>query len=194
MRCWCFILEKKKIRKTLWGVHSPPPLYLRRQFSKSLKIQSDFLLNLKRKYRGLKTENKPWRKDVCWLVCPSSSQGKIPSSHQTKLENSRSSVCKHVLTRSHLQAAITHGLQWNRRKILQQQWLVKEMQGQYSAVPLKSSCTSLKHVSSGPARTDSAFPVDFTSLLNSLRTVVNFLLLFWINFKRSQFIRWKLIA
>ena len=179
----------------------PPPLYvrgLRRQFSKSLKIQSDFLLNLKRKYRGLKTENKPWRKDVCWLVCPSSSQGKIPSSRWTKLENSRSSVCKHVLTRSHLQAAITHSLQWNRRNILQQQWLVKEMQGQYSAVPLrsvvKSSCTSLKHVSSGPARTDSAFPVDFMSLLNSLRTVVNFLLSFWISFKPSQFIRWKLIA
>ena len=46
----------------------PPPLYvrgLRRQFSKSLKIQSDFLFNLKIKYRGLKTENKPWRKDVC---------------------------------------------------------------------------------------------------------------------------------
>ena len=171
--------REKKIRKTLWGVHSPPPpLYLRRKFSKSLKIQSDFLLNLKRKYRGLKTENKPWRKDVCWLVCPSSSQGKIPSSHQTKLENSRSSICKDVLTRSHLQAAITHCLQWNRRKILQQQWLVKEMQGQYSGVPLrnvvKSSCTSLKHASSGQARTDSTFPVDFMSLLNSLRTVVNF--------------------
>ena len=139
----------------------PAPLYvrgLRRQFSKSLKIQSVFLLNLKRKYRGLKTENKPWRKDVCWLVCPSSSQG-------------------NKVTRSHLRAAITHCLQWNRRKILQQQWLVKEMQGQYSAVPLrnvvKSSCTSLKHASRGPARTDSAFPVDFMSLLNSLRTVVN---------------------
>ena len=66
----------------------PPPTpvrpRVRRQFSKSLKIQSDFLLNFKRKYRGLKTENKPWRKDVCRLVCPSSSQGKIPSSHETK--------------------------------------------------------------------------------------------------------------
>ena len=114
-------LGKKNTQKNLMGrtfpPPLPPPLYvrgLRRQFSKSLKIQSDFLLNLKRKYRGLKTENKPWRKDVCWLVCPSSSQGKIPSSHQTKLENSRSSVCKDVLTRSHLQAAITHCLQWNR--------------------------------------------------------------------------------
>ena len=51
-------LGKKKLRKTLWREHSPPPppLYvrgLRRQFSKSLKIQSDFLLNLKRKYRGI---------------------------------------------------------------------------------------------------------------------------------------------
>ena len=51
-------LGKKKLRKTLWGEHPPPPppLYvrgLRRQFSKSLKIQSDFLLNLKRKYRGI---------------------------------------------------------------------------------------------------------------------------------------------
>ena len=114
-------LGKKKTQKNLMP---PPPLYvrgLRRQFSKSLKIQADFLLNLKRKYRGLKTENKPRRKDVCWLVCPSSSQGKIPSSHQTKLENSRSSVCQHVLTRSHLRVPITHCLEWKRRKTLQQQ-------------------------------------------------------------------------
>ena len=61
----------KKTQKNLMGSalpSPPPPLYvrgLRRQFSKSLKIQSDFLFNLKIKYRGLKTENKPWRKDVC---------------------------------------------------------------------------------------------------------------------------------
>ena len=117
--CKLYILYETKLRKNLHSPSPPPPTpvrpRVRRQFSKSLKIQSDFLLNLKRKYRGLKTENKPWRKDVCRLVCPSSSQGKIPSSHQTKLENSRSSA------RSHLQAAITHCLQWNRRQILQQQ-------------------------------------------------------------------------
>ena len=53
---------KKNLEKP-YGENTPPPtpLYvrgLRRQFSKSLKIYSDFLLNLKRKYRGLKTENK----------------------------------------------------------------------------------------------------------------------------------------
>ena len=53
-------LGKKKTQKNLMGrtfpPPLPPPLYvrgLRRQFSKSLKIQSDFLLNLKRKYRGI---------------------------------------------------------------------------------------------------------------------------------------------
>ena len=67
---------------------------------KTFKEPVRFSLKHKRKrLRELETENKPWREKDVWLVCPSSSQGKIPSSHQTKLVNSRSLVCKRVLTR-----------------------------------------------------------------------------------------------
>ena len=91
-----------------------------------------FSLGLRLDLKAVESIAGEW-KQTLEKGCPSSlqfvysSQGKIrPPCHQTKLVNSRSSVGKRVQTRPHWQAAITHCLQWNKRKLLQQQWLVKE--------------------------------------------------------------------